>query len=58
MNVLQTYDNHQNYKAEILNKAFCSIFTQEDTTSLPMPYITGNDYPDIPLIQIWSEGIC
>ena len=42
-------------KAELINKAFSSVFTHEDVST--MPTLTDTYYPDMPSIRINSEGI-
>ena len=49
-----TYNDPQS-KAELINKAFSSVFTHEDVFT--MPILTDAYYPDMPPIQINSEGI-
>jgi len=42
-------------KANVLAEYFSSVFTQEDTNNLPI--LEGNPLPEIPLIQIHSDGV-
>ena len=49
-----TYDDPHS-KAELINRAFSSVFTHQDVSSVPI--LTGDSYPDMTPIQISSEGI-
>ena len=42
-------------KAEILNKQFSSVFTQEDLDHIPAP--SGNSFPSITNIEISAAGV-
>jgi len=42
-------------KANILNQQYQSVFTQEDTTSIPT--LDGNPSPTMPDIEVTTEGI-
>ena len=42
-------------KANVLAKYFSSVFTKEDTSNLPD--LEGNPRPEIPPIQIYSDGV-
>lgn len=42
-------------KANVLGEYFSSVFTQEDTTDIPV--LEGNPLPDIPPIEIHSDGV-
>ena len=42
-------------KANILNQQYQSVFTQEDTSSIPIP--DGNPSPTMPDIEVTTEGI-
>ena len=48
-----TYDDPRG-KVELINKAFGSVFTHGDVSSVPI--LSGTNYPDMPPIQINSEG--
>ena len=48
-----TYNDPES-KAQIINKAFSSVFTHEDVSTMPM---LTDSYPDMPPIQIDPEGI-
>ncbi len=47
--------NDNSTKAEILNEQFCSVFTHEDTSSLPQ--MPTSPHPDMPRINITSHGV-
>ena len=42
-------------KANVLAEYFSSVFTQEDTGNIPD--LEGNPLPEIPPIQIYSDGV-
>ena len=44
-------------KAEALSNQFQSVFTREDTASFVLPKLPPSPYPDMPPIQITSEGV-
>ena len=46
-----TYNDPES-KAQIINKAFSSVFTHEDVSTMPM---LTESYPDMPPIQIDPE---
>ena len=44
-------------KAEALSNQFQSVFTREATASSALPKLPPSPYPDMPPIQITSEGV-
>ena len=50
-----TYNDPES-KAQIINKAFSSVFTHEDVSTMPM-LTDSRSYPDMPPIQIDPGGI-